>query len=107
MKTKPVIPRALARRDVEDAVDYYAGEAGADVAIKFLDALKDAYHVLGMRPATGSPHYGQILDIVGLRSRKIVRFPYLIFYVEQDELIDVWRVLHTQRDIASWLKPGN
>ena len=26
MKTKPVIPRALARRDVEDAVDYYAGE---------------------------------------------------------------------------------
>jgi toxin ParE1/3/4 len=100
---KPVIARALARQDVENAVDYYAGEAGADIAVQFVDALKDAYHRIGVRPGTGSPRFGHELEVPGLRSRKIARFPFLIFYLERDDHIDVWRVLHNQRDFASWL----
>jgi toxin ParE1/3/4 len=38
-----------------------------------------------------------------LRSRAIARFPFLIVYMVQDDHIDVWRVLHAQRDIAAWL----
>lgn len=91
------------QRDVEGAIDYYADEAGADVALKFVDALKDAYRAIGVRPATGSPRYGHELEVPGLRSRRIGRFPFLIFYMERDDHIDVWRVLHAQRDIASWL----
>jgi toxin ParE1/3/4 len=49
---KPVQPHEAARRDVEAAVDYYAREAGADVATGFIDALQAAYHLLAtiLRP---------------------------------------------------------
>ena len=103
MTAKPVIPRALAQRDVEGAVDHYADQAGADVAVKFVDALRDAYRAIAARPATGTPRYGHELEVPGLRSRKVARFPFLIFYLEREDHIDVWRVLHAQRDIASWL----
>jgi toxin ParE1/3/4 len=35
------------------------------------------------------------------RTRALKRYPYLAFYVERDDHIDVWRVLHTQRDIPT------
>jgi toxin ParE1/3/4 len=100
---KPVVPREQARRDVEDAIDYYAQEAGAEVALRFVDAVREAYRVISVRPATGSPRYAHELDLPGLRARKLNRFPYLVFYREQDEHIDVWRLLHAQRDIPSWM----
>jgi toxin ParE1/3/4 len=31
------------------------------------------------------------------------RYPYLIFFVELPNHIDIWRVLHGQRDIPAWL----
>ena len=103
MTAKPVVPRLQARRDVELAIDYYADEAGADVALRLVDALREAYRLLSARPATGSPRYAHELDLPGLRCRKLARFPYVIFYLERDDHIDVWRVLHAQRDIAAWL----
>ena len=30
--------------------------------------------------------------------------PYLVFYVERPDHIDVWRVLHSQRDIPAWMQ---
>jgi hypothetical protein len=33
VKAKPIIPRELARRDVEVAVDFYQSEAGEQVAL--------------------------------------------------------------------------
>jgi len=34
----------------------------------------------------------------------VKRFPYLAFYVERADHVDVWRVLHGARDIPAWLK---
>lgn len=99
----PVIPRALARRDVDEAIDYYADEAGTDVAMRFIDVLEEAYRLISAGPAIGSPRYAHELDLPGLRSRKLAGFPYLVFYLEREDHIDVWRVLHAQRDILSWL----
>lgn len=28
-------------------------------------------------------------------------YPYVIFYIEREDCVDVWRVLHRQRDIYS------
>lgn len=106
MTAKPVIPRALARRDVDDAVDYYLDEASVDVALSFLDALERAYKHLGRRAATGSPRYARELDIPGLRFWPLRRFPYLVFYVERRDSVDVWRVLHARRDIPESLRQG-
>ena len=100
---KPLIPRLAARNDVEAALDHYLRDAGADVALRFIDALEQAYKAVSSRPGAGSPRFAHELDLPGLRCRKIGRFPYLIFYVEQRDHVDVWRVLHARRDIAGWL----
>lgn len=103
MTAKSVVPRELAQRDVEEAIDHYTDEAGADLALRFIDALSEAYRAIGNRPGTGSPRYAHELGLPGLRSRKLRKFPYLVFYLEREDHIDVWRVLHAQRDIPSWI----
>ena len=57
-------------------------------------------------PITGSPRYAHELNLPGLRSWPCKRYPYLVFYVELADSIDVWRVLHTRRDTPRWLHDG-
>ncbi len=103
MKAKPVVPRKRAGRDVEGALRYYLREGGEDVALGFIDALEKAYGHIARHPATGTPRYAQELNLPGLRSWPMTRYPYLVFYVEHPDRIDVWRVLHGKRDIPDWL----
>ena len=105
MSGKPVVLRERARRDIDEAIEHYLSEAGPAVALDFVDALEDTIRQIGERPASGSPRHAHELDIPGLRFRSVGRFPYLVFYVERDADIDVWRVLHGARDIPSWLQP--
>lgn len=105
MTGKPVVLRDVARRDIEVCVAFYAGEAGEAVALRFVDALENLLRAIASHPATGSPQYGYELDLPGLRSRLLRRFPYLVFYVDREGHVDVWRVLHAQRDIPAWLQP--
>ena len=104
MKTKPVIPRELAGRDAEDAVDYYLQEVGNQVALGFIESLQKTYDFIGRHPQTGLPRYDHELNLPGLRMWSLKRYPYLVFYVEQDDHIDVWRVLNSYRDIPVWLR---
>lgn len=34
----------------------------------------------------------------------VARYPYLVFYIERPDHIDVWRVLHGQRDVPAWMQ---
>jgi toxin ParE1/3/4 len=104
LKTKPVIPRELAGKDAENAVDYYLQEAGDQVALGFIESLQKTYDYIGRHPQTGSPRYAHELNLPGLRMWSLKRYPYLVFCVEQDDHIDVWRVLTSHRDIPVWLR---
>jgi toxin ParE1/3/4 len=104
LKTKPVIARELAGKDAEDAVDDYLQEAGDQVALGFIESLQKTYDHIGRHPQTGSPRYAHELNLPGLRMWPLKRYPYLVFYVEQDNHIDVWRVLNSHRDIPLWLR---
>ena len=104
MKVKPVVPRELASRDVREAVAYYLSEATAQAALGFIDALEQAYAHVGRHPATGSPRYAHELNLPGLRAWPLKRYPHIVFYVERPDYIDVWRVLHGQRDIPAWME---
>lgn len=75
MKAKPVVPRELAR----------------------------AYARIGRHPATGSPRYAHAINLPGLRTWQLNKHPHLVFDVEHADHIDVWRVLHGQRDITAWM----
>lgn len=104
MKAKPVIPREQANRDVAAAIDWYLSEATPEAALGFVTALEKTYGHIGRHPATGSSRYAHELNLPGLRSWPLTCFPYLVFYVENPDHIDVWRVLHGQRDIPTWMQ---
>lgn len=104
MKAKPVIPREQANRDVDGAVAYYLNEATEAVVLGFINALEQAYTHISRHPATGSPRYAHELNLPGLHVWPLRRYPYLVFYVERHDHIDVWRVLHGQRDIPAWMR---
>jgi len=104
VSSKRIIPRQSARRDVEEAVEHYIREAGPDAALGFIDALQSAYRSIAVHPGAGSPRYGHELALPGVRSRSLRRFPYLVFYVERADHVDVWRVLHAKRDIPDWMQ---
>lgn len=104
MKTKPVVPRKLANRDADGAIDHYLAEAGEKAALGFVDELERAYGHVGRHAATGSPRYAHELNLPGLRCWPLRRYPYMIFYMERSDCIDVWRILHDKRDIPAWLQ---
>ncbi len=104
MKAKPVAPRKLANRDVAEAVEYYLSEGSEQAALGFIDALEEAYAHIGRHPGTGSPRYALELGLPGPRSWPLKHYPHLVFYVECDDQVDIWRVLHGQRDIPAWMR---
>lgn len=103
MNAKPIVPREFANRDVDKAIAYYLKEASDEVALGFVDALERAYQHIGRYPASGSSQYAVELNLPGLRSWPLRRFPHLVFYVETKDCSDVWRVLHSARDIPVWM----
>jgi toxin ParE1/3/4 len=107
VKLRLVVPREQANRDVEDAISHYLAEDAEHAARGFVDALEQAYAHIGRHPATGSPRYAHELNLPGLRSWPLTRYPYLVFYVEHADRIDIWRVLHGQRDIPTWMQSSD
>ena len=103
MTAKRVVPRHQAHQDVAGAIDHYAPEAGSDIALGFVEALEATYRAIGKHPGIGSPRYAHELSLPGLRHRRLARFPWLVFYVERDEHVDIWRVVDARRDIPAWL----
>lgn len=103
MTAKPAVLRPTAVLDVEDATAYYVQEDGTALAVRWLAAFVSALRHIGSHPSTGSPRYEAVLDLPGLRFWSVTRFPYLIFYLECEDHLDVWRILHAQRDIPAWL----
>ena len=103
MTAKQVIPRARANADVDLAVEYYADEAGADVAVRFINALEQAYSFIGEMPAAGSTRWAHELNLPGLRTIRLKGFPWVVIYLEFETHVDVWRVLHAKRDMPPWL----
>jgi toxin ParE1/3/4 len=106
VKEKRLVFSIQARKDVEAAIDYYLDEDSEQAALGLIDALEKAYVHISRQPGTGSSRYAHEVNLPGLRSWPLTRYPHLIFYVEHAEHIDVWRVLHGARDIAAWLQKG-
>jgi toxin ParE1/3/4 len=101
---KPIVPRERANREVDGAIAYYLSEASDEVARGFVGALERAYRQISRRPASGSSRFAFELGLPGLRSWPLRRFPHLVFYLETNDCIDIWRVLHSARDIPAWMQ---
>lgn len=104
MTVKPVVLRLLAERDVDEAINYFVSEGSPQSARGFIDAMEYAVAHIARHAATGSLRYAHELSLPGLRFRPLQRYPYLVFYIERDSHVDVWRVLHGSRDIPAWMQ---
>lgn len=102
---RPVRFRQLAAIDLDDASEYYRHEAGEHTALDFVDAAERAVKRISRSPHVGSLRFAYELAIPDLRAWPLQHFPYVVFYVVGDNEIDVWRVLHTRRDLAATLDP--
>lgn len=103
MRPLPVIRRWQAREDIDATVQHCMDETGPQLALRFVAALEQAMRHVASFPDSGSPRYARLMDHAGLRSWRVKTFPYLVFYVAGSAQIDVWRVLHGERDIPSCL----
>ena len=91
--------RSRAASDINDAIAYLRDEAGDTVALTFIDALENGISHITRSPNAGSLRLAYELGIPELRMWGLRRFPYVIFYVPLGDNIDIWRVMHTRRDI--------
>ncbi|MCB9763019.1 MAG: type II toxin-antitoxin system RelE/ParE family toxin [Alphaproteobacteria bacterium] len=100
---KPVVPLERAVDDIKAATDRYLVEADVDVAMRFVDAIETAFGQIGEHPGSGSTRWAFRLDLPGLRSWALRGFPYVVFYMEREAQVDVWRVLHERRSVETAL----
>jgi toxin ParE1/3/4 len=103
---KRVVLRTRADRDIDEAIDFYLGESAPHAALKFIDALEQALGDIERHPAIGSTRYATELDLPGLRCWRLKGYPHLVFYIEREVYVVVWRILHGSGDIPVWLQPG-
>ena len=102
--SKPVLRRAQAQKDIANAVAYYLEQAAPNAAEGFITALEKTIGHISRHSKSGSPCYAGELNLPDLRFWQIKRYPYLLFYVERNDHIDVWRLLHSQSDVPAWLR---
>lgn len=95
--------RALADADISSALDYYMTNA-PEYTLAFIDALEHAYQHTQKFPAIGSPRYVHELSLPELRVWGCQKSPYLVFYAELQNQIEVWRVLHSSSNIPASLQ---
>jgi toxin ParE1/3/4 len=82
--------------------------AGSEqAALGFVAEIEQAYARLSRHPNIGSARYAYELDIPGLRSWPLDRYPHLIFYIEREAHVEIWRVLNGKRDIPPWLESND
>ncbi|MDZ7969379.1 MAG: type II toxin-antitoxin system RelE/ParE family toxin [Nostoc sp. DedSLP03] len=71
----------------------------------FFDSVRETFAQLARMPGMGSRYPVDNLRLQGLRKWAVKRFKkYLIFYFEQDESIEVVRILYAGQDIESILE---
>lgn len=99
-----VFQRAAARRDLVEHFIYLAGNAGMDVAERFMTSAETSFNELARQPLMGAPLALNHADLAGMRKWRIKDFDnHLIFYVPRADGVSVVRVLHAARDWWSLL----
>lgn len=106
MTGKPVHVLPRAEHDLRQTTEWYRDQGAAVLASKWADAVSAALRHVSANPRTGASRYAIALNLGGLRFWPVHGFPYLIFYIEREAQVDVWRVLHAQRDMPAWMGEG-
>jgi toxin ParE1/3/4 len=94
VKSSAIHEEALAEFDA--AIAYYEGNERG-VGLRFHAAVQHAIDIIERHPRIGSPH-----KTTPLRKFVIGDFPYLLFYLDLDELIWIVAIAHGKRKPNYW-----
>ncbi|MCB1567944.1 MAG: type II toxin-antitoxin system RelE/ParE family toxin [Xanthomonadales bacterium] len=103
---KSVHWREGARRDLDDAAEWYAQQGGETLELRFVAAVESTVLMVRQHPVVGSTrHAGYVTDLPApLRYFPIRPFEsYLIYYIDLPEHIEVIRVWHAARGLDALL----
>ncbi|MFO0803166.1 MAG: type II toxin-antitoxin system RelE/ParE family toxin [Gemmataceae bacterium] len=99
-----VAKRPQARIDLDDIAAHLAVNAGADVAIRFLEAVETVLEQIDAMPESGAPFECDDPRLNGIRHISVRGFRnHYVFYFVRPAGIDLVRVLHAKRDLSSIL----
>jgi toxin ParE1/3/4 len=102
--SKAIHRRRAARQDLVEILRHYAREAGLRVAERFSTQAEATFTRLAGMPGLGTPYDHDHPALAELRYVPISRFrKYLVFYRRVAGGIEIVRVLHGARDIATIL----
>ena len=87
--------RAVARRDVEEARDWYAAHS-PELESRFAAELAATLDVILRHPRAFPVIQAQV------RRAALPVFPYLVYYLPEDDAVVVLRVLHGKRHPDTW-----
>ena len=95
---KPVVFNPVAVSDLAEIVSYIAQD-NPDAANRVRHAILSTAELLGRFPALGGRPSFSATRFAGIRFLPAKRFRnYLLFYREDDDALEVLRVLHAARD---------
>lgn len=80
-----------AERDLGEALDFYADQAGQAVARRFIDEFERVVALLVMHPDLGTPSPS------GWRTFAMRIFPYSIVYRNEDKTVRIIMVRHQRK----------
>jgi toxin ParE1/3/4 len=90
----------IARNDLWDITDYYVG-INPDLADRFVNEFNATLYALCINPGLGSRRYAHFFPDRSLRVWQLDRFPFLIFYREDNGFLSIIRILHERRDLSA------
>jgi len=101
--TRRIVITPRASQDIDEQFAYIASD-NEDTALRFFDSVRQTFSQLARTPGMGSRYEVSNPRLEGLRKWAVKGFEkHLIFYLYSGDTIEVVRVLHAGRDIATIL----
>ena len=92
--------RPQVQDDIDAIIDYLLAERPPS-AQDFVQRLQQTFDLLGENPKIGAQRHYRATALNGMRMFSLKQFSaYLVFYLHDDDTLDIVRVLHGNRDIA-------
>ena len=100
-----ILKRPQAERDIEECFVYIA-ENDLDIGISFLVAVEDSLEKLSIMPLIGKIKTFKNIKGSDLRFWPVKGFDsYLLFYLANDDSVELVRLLHSSRDVDGVFGP--
>lgn len=101
--TRRILITLKASQDIDKFFEYIA-QNNHDAALRFFDATRQTIAKLAVSPGKGSLFEVDNSRLVGLRKWAVKGFEkHLIFYLYDEELLTLIRIIHASRDLPNIL----